>query len=378
MRLHPLAVAAVVLATAACSSSTPSAAPSRPDAVSPAPIAPPASPSAAATGTGTVWVCRPGGPDQPCTTNLDATVVGPKGASTRAAFHPAAAPPADCFYVYPTVSKAPADNAPRATAPEVDDAVHAQAALFGSVCRVFAPAYRQVTLRALVGGRYADPAVQAIAYADVRAAWRDYLAHDNAGRPFVLIGHSQGAMLLTRLVRDEVERSPALRRRLLSAILLGANVTTAVGRDVGGDFTAIPTCRRPGQTGCVIAYSAFSAPPPSFAFFGRSKRAGQQVICTDPSVLAGSAGGLHPYVPADRVTDGPAPIPGTGFVAYPGALRGGCRTGGGATWLQVAAAPGSALPAFDDSLGPAWGLHIADVTLALGDLVEAVRRQEGS
>ena len=360
MRRSTLLLPALVLLTAtACSSS------SAPAARSTASTSPTAAPSGAA---GTVWVCRPGGPDDPCTKDLDATVVNHGGTTTRAAFTPATAPAADCFYIYPTVSRAAADNAPREATPEVVSTVRAQAALFGSVCRVFAPAYRQVTSRALAGGRYFDQRLQDTAYADVVSAWQDYLAHDNRGRPFVLIGHSQGAMLLTRLVKAEIDRDPAVRRRMLSAILLGGNVSDR-------DFASIPPCRRAGQTGCVIAYSSFAAPPTGFTLFGRSSIAGAHVLCTDPSVLAGGPGLLHPYVPADRVTAGPSPLPGTGFVAYPGDLRASCRTSDGITFLLVTPVPGVRLPSFGSALGSAWGLHAADVTLALGDLVTAVRRQ---
>ncbi|MDT7539878.1 MAG: hypothetical protein QOI82_3463 [Actinomycetota bacterium] len=292
------------------------------------------------------------------------------------AIRPAATPPADCFYVYPTVSNAPADNAPRESAPEVVEAVHAQAALFSQVCRVFAPAYRQITSRALVTGHYFDPAIQKIAYDDVRDAWHDYLAHDNNGRPVVLIGHSQGAMLLTRLIQDEIDKSSDIRGRLLSAILLGGNITVANGRAVGGSFTVIPACTAAAQKGCVIAYSSYAATPPSYALFGHTNNSGEHVLCTDPSRLAGSAGLAHPYVPAARATAGQKPLPGTGFVAYPGGIRVACHSGGGATWLQVTVVAGSSVPPFQEALGPAWGLHVADVTLALGDLVEAVRRQE--
>lgn len=365
-----LLVAAALLA-AGCSSSSP--APSAAESPAPAPPSPVvvASPAAGST----VWICRPGQSPNPCTANLDATVATASG-TTKAAFRPATAPPADCFYVYPTVSQAGANNAPRETAPEIESAAHAQAGLFSSVCRLFVPAYRQVTLGALVGGRYADAALQAIAYGDVRDAWHDYLQHDNQGRPVVLIGHSQGAMLLTKLIAAEVDRDAAVRKRLLSAILLGGNVTTKTGAEVGGSFTAIPACRKAGQVGCVIAYSSFASTPPSFSLFGRATKPGQSVLCTDPTALAGSKGLAHPYVPADRITDGPAALAGTGFIAYPAQIRIGCKSGGGASWLQVSKVPGAVLPTFRESLGPSWGLHVADVTLALGDLVEAVRRQE--
>lgn len=362
-----LTVGAVALLLAGCSGSA-----SRPAARHS--VA--ASPSASAESTGsTVWVCRPGAPSRACTTDLDATVVASDGTRTRESFTPARSPRADCFYVYPTVSTAPADNAPLAVTSEVSAAVHAQAARFSSVCRLFAPVYRQVTLRGLLTGKYLDKATQETAYAGVRDAWRDYLAHDNDGRPFVLIGHSQGALVLTHLVQQEVDRVPAVRARLLSAILLGGNVTVPAGKDVGGDFTAVPACRRPSQSGCVVAYSSFPTTPPTDALFGRTRLPGRQVLCTDPSTLSGGRGAVTPYVPADRVTGGPSALPGTGFVAYPYALRVGCRSAGGASWLQVTSSPDAVLPPLEQQLGPTWGLHVADVTLALGDLVEAVRRQ---
>ncbi len=61
------------------------------------------------------------------------------------------------------------------------------------------------------------------------AAWRDYLAHDNHGRGVVLIGHSQGAYVLKHLVKTVIDRSPAERRLLVSAILLGGQVLDANG-----------------------------------------------------------------------------------------------------------------------------------------------------
>ena len=327
-------------------------------------------PSASAA-SATVWLCRPGMPQNPCEGDLDTTVVQPTGRRQAEPFRPAPSPKIDCFYVYPTVSRAASVNAPRASAPEIVDAARAQAALFASVCRLFVPVYRQLTTTAQLSGRFFDPDARATAQRDVTDAWHDYLAHDNGGRGVVLIGHSQGAMVLTRAVVAEMDKDPVVRRLLVSALLLGGQVTTAAGKDAGGDFTNVPACRRPAQTGCVVGYSSFSTEPPVTALFGHAAQ-GRQALCTDPTVLGGTPGVLHPVLPADRVGGG------DGFIGYPASLRAQCRRTATASWLQVSRPAGSQVPEQPQQLGPDWGLHVGDVNLALGDLVAAVRLQSAA
>jgi pimeloyl-ACP methyl ester carboxylesterase len=84
-----------------------------------------------------------------------------------------------------------------------------QAARFSQTCRVFAPVYRQLTLRAIFGEIPASAAAKA--YGDVRSAWRDYLRNHNNGRGVVLIGHSQGTYMLRQLARDVIDRRPKVR-----------------------------------------------------------------------------------------------------------------------------------------------------------------------
>jgi len=81
--------------------------------------------------------------------------------------------------------------------------------LFSQVRRVYAPIYPQLTIA--VGPGAISAANVQTAYEGVMAAFADYLATYDQGRGVVLIGHSQGAMLL-----DEVmacERSARPRRR---------------------------------------------------------------------------------------------------------------------------------------------------------------------
>jgi hypothetical protein len=343
----------------------------------------------AADAAGTVWLCRPGAAIDPCAANEAGTVetasgalvVQPAPASTGAAF--------DCFYVYPTVSTEPGLNADLTVqSTEVDAAVQ-QASRFSQVCRVWAPMYRQRTTGDLLRGLAGDPTAAAVAYASLLSAWKDYLANDNHGRPFVLLGHSQGSAMLIQLIRSQIDPVPALRRRLVSAIILGGNVQVPTGAEVGGTFQHIPACTSRSQTGCVIAYSSFLRPPPTDSYFGRpgqgvslqsgqTATTGQQVLCTNPADF-GSSGALLPYV-ATTASGPSVGQPSVSWVEYPGMYTATCENSGGATWLQVTYAGGAIdrRPRFRQVLGPRWGLHLVDFNVALGNLVQDVATEEAA
>ena len=101
--------------------------------------------------------------------------------------------------------------------------------------RTFAPIYRQMTL-ALIAAYTPGPTSPAVrlAYGDVVAAWRNYLATRNQGRPFVLIGHSQGSLMLQPVDRSRDRKESGRRRRMKLAIIAGFNVLVPQGKLVGG------------------------------------------------------------------------------------------------------------------------------------------------
>lgn len=328
----------------------------------------------------TVWLCRPGMAANPCEGNLDATVVTGSGRTVEA-FRPAADPPVDCFYVYPTVSRARGVNAPLASEPAVVETARAQASRFAGSCRLYVPIYRQITAAGLLTGKITDPAARALAHRDVISAWHDYLLHDNHGRRVVLIGHSQGTLELTALIQEEVDSNSAERALLLSALLIGGFVQVPPGQDVGGTFRHIPACRKTDQLGCVVAYNSYGTVPPANSIFGRPSN-GLEVLCVNPAALAGGAGHPHPYLPTATLGGAVTPIAGPGaarrgFVAFPTALTTTCRRQNGVNWLQVDVARTASLPAtlLRPTLGPTWGLHRGDITLALGDLTALVAAQ---
>src|SRR5947207_770851 len=161
----------------------------------------------------TVWLCSPQQAADPCDYGLTATVVKTDGTRSTQTVKAARKPKVDCFYVYPTVSDQQALNATLAKDPEIKAIATYQASRFRQDCRVWAPMYRQVTLKGILGTT-TNAKGAAIAYRSARAAFDDYVKHDNHGRGFVLIGHSQGSFVLKQLIADEIDRRPALRRRM--------------------------------------------------------------------------------------------------------------------------------------------------------------------
>src|SRR4051812_48907691 len=93
------------------------------------------------------WLCLPGRADI-CSTPLATTALGPNGYGSTGQDSIAKDPPLDCFYVYPTVSRDQGLNSDL-NAGEEKGAAQVQFARFASVCRTFAPIYRQMTVGAV-------------------------------------------------------------------------------------------------------------------------------------------------------------------------------------------------------------------------------------
>jgi hypothetical protein len=345
---------------------------------------------ASAVSAKTVWLCRPGHRPDPCAPGLSTTVYSTKFHKVGVE-HPKrlARPPIDCFYVYPTVSDQKTGNANRHIDPEERSIALYQAARYSQYCRVYAPMYRQVTLAAL-GNAATTPPNSLVPFQDVDAAFKTYLRKYNHGRGFVLIGHSQGSFVLRTLIADDVDRTPAVRKRLLSAILLGGNVLVKRGKGIGGDFRHIPACRSARQLHCVIAFSTFDQVPPPDSRFGRAAPAGihtsDQVLCTNPAALGGGTGILNPIAPsvpfasgtilseANAILSFPFPHPPTVWWTAPRSYSARCQTLDGATVLEIKSLRGAPKP--NPSPDPTWGLHLLDANIALGNLVAVVRTEE--
>lgn len=354
-------------------------------AQAPAPAAPDYSKASA-------WLCLPGRSDV-CSKPLPTTALNANGYGSVGRSSIAKDPPLDCFYVYPTVSRDDGMNSDLTVDGSERGAAQVQFARFAGVCRTYAPIYRQMTLGAVAafatGADIAKPAM--LAYADVANAWRTYLARYNQGRPFVLIGHSQGSLMLQQIIKNEIEGKPVAKRMKL-AILPGYNFLVPVGKRIGGTLKSTPVCASPNETGCVMTWVSFRErnAPPEGAIFGRAPGPAMTVACTNPA-----RPGSTKWEPLDSYWSArwSLPVPGgpiqwstegappTDFLRTEGLVSARCVNDGPLGYLSVRTNADPNDKRTDRVYGevgmlgmfiPSWGMHLADVAEAQGDLIRRV------
>ncbi|MFC0203601.1 DUF3089 domain-containing protein [Novosphingobium soli] len=275
---------------------------------------------------------------------------------------------ADVFYIHPTTFASQAWNQPMAdaqtrawTRASVADR---QLSAFAACCRRFMPFYRQASTRAFVARDGRGAQAYDLAYQDVRRAFRAWLAAQRAedrGRPFILAGHSQGALLGLRLLKEEIAGTP-LAGRLVAAYLPG------IGIPAGALPTDVPPCLTPAQTRCLVSWNGFTAAADTAEWTRRSVADygvpghDPAIVCTNPITFdaarpfaaAAEGKGMLPVAQKAAAQKDAAPA---AMVAHPAAAR--CQDG----VLQVEPAPGVAAPPL-----PNGSLHMHDIALFWGDI----------
>jgi len=238
------------------------------------------------------------------------------------------------------------------------------------------------------------------------SAFEEYMEKYNDGRGFVLIGHSQGALLLKQLIKERIDLNPALRKRMVSALPMGGNVLVPKGKTEGAEFQNVPACQFASETHCVVGYSSFLKEPPEGADFGRvntpllttalteEEASKLEVLCVNP----GSPEHSEQVDPMQRY-ESTTPFPGflgafkdihspsapTPWVSFRGQYTGQCEHASGAhgnsaSWLQLTdvGPTGDPREKIEEVLGPLWGTHLEDVNVALGNLIGLTARQSAT
>jgi len=328
-----------------------------------------------------MWVCLPGRDGDACNHDLSATEIHADGSQILVPLQVAAQPEVDCFYVYPTVDL-------RFGAANHDDfkddkailaVANAQAAQFGRVCKLYVPFYRQVTIGTYFRNEKRREQGLDVAYSDVADAFLHYMGSYNHGRPVVLIGHSQGAEMVVRLLQDYFDKDPAMRQRLLIAMPIGGTLQVPLGKTSGTTFLNLPYCTRDGERGCVIAYNSYRRESGSFKHIAESAP-GDAMICVNPASVADPGRGvyLRTYVP-QHGPFGTVKGVSTPFVLYRDLYSGRCAEDGGYRYLEItqSADPGKLRKPPMDITGWLWGTrmgtHIGDMQFTQGDLIELIR-----
>ncbi len=259
------------------------------------------------------------------------------------------------FYVHPTTYPGELWNGNLATAPGMHDAtagiVARQTAPFAASCRVFAPRYRQASSRAFHERGTGADAAYALAYEDVCAAFRHYLRHWHQGG-LILLGHSQGALHVGRLLAELLEPE-GLVPDLIAAYAVGIGFSEAL---FGTRYRIIAPCEKPDQTRCLISWSTFlEGGDPS----GVLQRTGER-----------DAVHLNGKPPGTPICINPVSFD-AGRPAMPGA-----RVQGGIVWIDAAPSEMTALPG--------GNMHMHDLALFEPSIAEDVprritaRRSDGS
>jgi hypothetical protein len=142
--------------------------------------------------------------------------------------------PVDVFYVYPTAYSKTATSDPDICSIDnptmlagAKGALQRQATSFAPSANIYAPYYRQVCIPYQLALSHAeqDAVIAGQPGTDVIAAFEYYLQYYNHGRPFVLVGHSQGSAVLAHLLSSYMKAHPDVYKRMIAAYVVGYSIT---------------------------------------------------------------------------------------------------------------------------------------------------------
>ena len=157
---------------------------------------------------------------------------------------------------------------------------------FGDAAEVWVPRYRQATFGAFLSDKPEGVWALEAAYGDVLAAFDRFAAEVDPRLPIVLVGHSQGAFHLMRLMRDRVAGRP-LAARIAAAYVVGWPVSLAHDLPAMG----LPACTAADQAGCVLSWQSFGEPAEPemvleayarFPGLDGARRRGSAFLCVNP------------------------------------------------------------------------------------------------
>lgn len=294
-----------------------------------------------------MWIARP-------------DIAGNPALWAPAGYAPAGTPAAAVFFIHPTSYIGRDHWNATLTDPETNARaaifLRGQASAFNAAGEIWAPRYRQATFGAFLTSVADANRALDLAYRDVAAAFDAFLTQVDPKRPIILAGHSQGALHLTRLLREKVAGTP-LARRIVAVYVVGWPVSKATDLAALG----LPECTRADQTGCLLSWQSFAEPAdPSLiletydrtiGFDGRPRK-DTPMVCTNP--LTGTADATAP-ASANLGMLFPSADLSTAAIA-PGKVPAACQ---GRGLLMIGASP----PDLGNYVLPGNNYHVYDYSL---------------
>jgi hypothetical protein len=89
----------------------------------------------------------------------------------------------------------------------------------------------------------------------VELAFEEFVREVPKDQPIFLAGHSQGALHLTRLLRERIAGTP-LAKRVVAAYVVGWPISLKTDLPALG----LPPCTSPDQAGCILSWQSFGEP----------------------------------------------------------------------------------------------------------------------
>ncbi len=267
-------------------------------------------------------------------------------------------PPTHAFYVYPTTYPGPTWNSDldnRETRLGADAVVRGQASVLNDCCSVYAPYYRQAASAAVMDWNNGAKAYD-FAYRDVLLAFERFRQVTN-GEPFLLMGHSQGAFHLQRLITEEIIPR-GLSEQLIAAYIIGISLPQGL---IDAQWDPLSVCASPDQTGCIMTWVTFGPGADVDAYQRRLAQrypqyaddsGGIELTCANP--LSGSSAAADPATNLGAV---PPPVPGAYLSApTPKLVGASCDQG----ILRLTSTPGKP---YANLIFPGENYHFYDVAL---------------
>ncbi len=266
----------------------------------------------------------------------------------------------NAFYVYPTTYRGPTWNSDlknRNTKLGVDAVVLSQASVLDDCCNVYAPYYRQATAASVFDRTGSGMQAYDFAFNDVRNAFEQFVTLTD-DQPFILMGHSQGAFHLQRLIDEVIAPRNNLQDRLVAAYVVGISLPTDL---IEKNWQGISVCRHAEQYGCIANWATLGPNANAKAYEQRialrfpahaQPDGSIDIACTNPLTGSGDAAEA-----AQNLGAIPVAVPGA-YLAnpIPEIVGAGCDQG----ILRLDKMPG---PPFESLVFAGENFHFYDVAL---------------